>query len=72
MGKLTAANRKSHRCGIPSNETVKDCSPQQGIRRPSAPAKLGLVGGDCDCQGMSEKAEPVSTKNQRLEALSVT
>jgi hypothetical protein len=72
MGKLTATRRKPPCSGILSRETVKDCWPQQGICRPSAPARLGPDGADSDCQGMMVKAEPVSNKNQWFEALSVT
>ncbi len=41
--------------------------PQRGMRRPSAPARLGPNGADSDFQGMMEKAE----QNQQLEAISV-
>ncbi len=42
-------------------------SPQQGMRWPSAPDKLGPEGVFCNFHGMMEKAEPVS-----LETLAVT
>jgi hypothetical protein len=42
--------------------TVKGHSPQQGIRWPSAPERLGPEGGEDDCQGIMENAEPVSTR----------
>ncbi len=51
--------------------TVKACSPQQGMRRPSAPDNPGLEGGDEDRHGMMEKAEPMSTRYRRLDELSV-
>jgi hypothetical protein len=72
MGKLTATRRKYQPRCTPTKETVKDFCPQQGIRHPSAPARLGPEGMDLDFHGMIEKAEPVSTKNQQLEVLSLT
>jgi hypothetical protein len=42
--------------------TVNHLSPQQGIRRPSAPERLGPKGGSGDFHGMIENAEPVSTR----------
>ncbi len=42
MGKLTTARRKFYRRGLPSKDTVKDLWHQQGMCRPSAPARLGL------------------------------
>jgi hypothetical protein len=72
IGKLTPARRKSQLRGTPSSETVKDFCPQQGIRRPSAPARLGPEGAELDRHGIIEKAVPVSTRNRRLKSLSVT
>jgi hypothetical protein len=62
MGKLTAANKKLHRRGTPPIVTVKGCSPQQGMRRPSAADKDEPAGAAADFQGIIEKAEPVSTR----------
>jgi hypothetical protein len=42
--------------------TVKGRSPQQVIRRPSAPERLRPEGGVADFQGMIENAKPVSTR----------
>jgi hypothetical protein len=47
---------------MPPIVTVNAFSPQQGIRRPSAPERLGPEGGVEDLQGIMEKAEPVSTR----------
>jgi hypothetical protein len=58
MGKLTANKRNSYRCGTPSTVTIEDRSPQQGMWRPSAPARLGPEGVDSNVQGM-ENALPV-------------
>jgi hypothetical protein len=62
MGKLTAASRKPHRRGMPPMDTVKDFSPQQGMRLPSAADKEGPEGGSEESHGMMEKADPVSTR----------
>jgi hypothetical protein len=43
-------------------DTVKDFSPQQGMRLPSAADKEGPAGGSEESHGMMEKAEPVSTR----------
>jgi hypothetical protein len=72
IGKATAARRKVQSLDSPPMETVKDFSPQHGMERPSAPVKLGPEGTRLDCQGMMEKAEPVSTRKRRLEEESVT
>jgi hypothetical protein len=72
IGKLTATRRKVHWRGRPLMVTVKGCSPQQGMRRPSAPDNPGPKGGDKDRHGIIEKAEPVSTRYRRLDELSVT
>jgi hypothetical protein len=59
---LTAASKNCHWRGMPPMVTVKDCSPQQGMRRPSAPVRLGPEGGADDCHGKMENAEPVSMR----------
>ncbi len=59
--KLTMARRKVHWPGTPPMVTVRR-SPHQGIRRPSILDNPGPDGGEEDCQGMMEKAEPVSTR----------
>jgi hypothetical protein len=62
MGKLTVARRKTHWQGNLPIVTINGDSPQQGIRQPSAPHNPGPDGGEEDCQGMMEKAEPVLTR----------
>jgi hypothetical protein len=56
------ASKNCHWRGTPPMVTVKSRSHQQGMRRPSAPARLGPEGGAEDCQGIMENAKPVSTR----------
>jgi hypothetical protein len=57
-----AASKNCHWRGTPTMVTVKSRSPQQGMQRPSAPARLGPEGGAEDCHGIMGNAEPVSTR----------
>ncbi len=71
MGPATAACRKVDLKSLPSNCTVFQIKPQEGMGWPSAPLRRGPDGLEFWLQGTMIKVAPVSTKYLSLVNLSV-